>query len=243
MGELSPRQKHILRLAERQGFVTIDSLSEDFGVSAQTVRRDIIALSEAGLLQRFHGGAGSIGESEAVRLDHEHKAGVAVEEKRRIAEAAASRINDGTSLFIDVGTTMEMTAKALNVRRGLKVFTTSIRAALAFDASKHEVRVLGGRVAGRDGSLVGEEVVLALSGMRLDLALIACSAVDVEGRVMDFSLSKITVKQAAMRAASRTFLLATPSKFGRSALATVARVGDFTEVIDGVKTPVASRVR
>lgn len=233
LSAFSPRQREILALTERNGFVTIESLAEEFGVSAQTIRRDIIALADAGRLQRFHGGAGVTGQAETLRLDHGQKEQLSVEEKLRVAQAAAACVPDGASLFLDVGTTVEMAAKALNARPGFRVFTNSMRAALAFDPSRHDVNVIGRRVAGRDGSLVGEETMLALQGLRLDYALIGCSAVDAEGRVMDYDLSKIAVKKVAMQAARKSLLLATPSKFGRSALSTIAMLSDFAQVIDG----------
>ena len=208
LSAFSPRQREILALTERNGFVTIESLAEEFGVSAQTIRRDIIALADAGRLQRFHGGAGVTGQTETLRLDHGQKEQLSVEDKARVAQTAAACVPDGASLFLDVGTTVEMAAKALNARPGFRVFTNSMRAALAFDPSRHDVNVIGRRVAGRDGSLVGEETMLALQGLRLDYALIGCSAVDAEGRVMDFDLSKIAVKKVAMQAARKSLLLA-----------------------------------
>ncbi len=228
----SERQQQILSMTERIGFVTVESLAEEFCVSAQTVRRDIIALSDAGRLQRFHGGAGAIGATETLRLDHGHKRQMSLGDKASVARQAAEFIPDGASLYLDVGTTLEMTAQALNERPGFRLFTNSMRAALAFDPMRHEVNVLGRRVVGRDGSLVGEEIMIALQGLRVDYALIACSGVDDEGRVMDFDLSKIAVKKAAMRAADKKYLLATPSKFGRTALATIAMLSDFDHVIN-----------
>ncbi len=231
---LNARQREILLRTEASGFVTIEGLAEEFAVSSQTVRRDIIFLSEARLLQRFHGGAGVIGNTETLRLDHQHKRGIAVDDKIQVAEAAVARLPDGASLFLDVGTTIEMTASALNRRSGFRIFTNSMRAALAFDPALHEVNVLGRRVGGRDGSLVGEEIMWSLSALRVDYALIACSAVDDDGRVMDFDLSKVAVKKAAMASASQKLLLATPSKFGRTALSAFADLADFDAVIDGM---------
>lgn len=227
------RQARIIALTEQQGFVTIERLAEEFGVSAQTVRRDIIALAEAGRLQRFHGGAGAIGDTETLRLDHSQKERLGVEGKLAVAREAGALIPDGASLYLDVGTTIEYTARQLNARSGLKVFTNSIRTALAFDPKRHDVTVLGGRVAGKDGSLVGEEIVAMLNGLRLDYALIACSAIDERGRVMDFDMSKIAVKKAAMAAARESLLLATPSKFGRTALSTLAMTDDFARILTG----------
>ncbi|MFB9355714.1 DeoR/GlpR family DNA-binding transcription regulator [Sneathiella chinensis] len=230
---LTDRQKQILDFTERDGFVTIERLAEIFSVSAQTVRRDIITLSEAGRLQRFHGGAGAIETHETLRLDYSHKENLSVSGKTAVARQAAALIPDGTSLYLDVGTTMEMTAKALNAHQGLNIFTNSMRVALALDISRHTIHVLGGRVAGKDGSLVSEDLPLTLSGLQLDFALIACSCIDDKERVMDFDLSKIAVKRAAMASATRTMLLATPDKFGRAALATIAPLQDFDHVIDG----------
>jgi DeoR family glycerol-3-phosphate regulon repressor len=234
--ELNSRQSEILARTEASGFVTIESLAEEFGVSAQTVRRDIIFLSEAGLLQRFHGGAGVIGNSETLRLDHDHKLNIAVDDKARVAEAAVDLLPDHATVFLDVGTTLEMTATVLNRRRGFRIFTNSMRAALALDPTHHDVNVLGRKVEGRDGSLVGEEIMLSLAALRVDFALIACSAIDNDGRVMDFDLSKIAVKKAAMTAAAKKYLLATPSKFGRTALSAFVDLTDFDEVIDGKKS-------
>ncbi|MBN9670049.1 DeoR/GlpR family DNA-binding transcription regulator [Roseibium aggregatum] len=227
------RQARIIALTEQQGFVTIERLAEEFGVSAQTVRRDIIALAEAGRLQRFHGGAGAIGDTETLRLDHSQKERLGVEGKLAVAREAGALIPDGASLYLDVGTTIEYTARQLNARSGLKVFTNSLRTALSFDPKRHDVTVLGGRVAGKDGSLVGEEIVAMLNGLRLDYALIACSAIDERGRVMDFDMSKIAVKKAAMAAARESMLLATPSKFGRTALSTLAMTDDFARILTG----------
>ncbi|MEO0382635.1 MAG: DeoR/GlpR family DNA-binding transcription regulator [Pseudomonadota bacterium] len=233
LSALTTRQGQILQITERKGFVTIDGLADEFSVSAQTVRRDIIALSKAGHLQRFHGGAGPVNGEEALRLDHGRKQQVGVEDKRKVAAQAAATIPEGASLYLDVGTTLEMTAQALKNHAGLTVFTNSMRAALSFERADVTVHVLGGRRAGQDGSLVGENIVTTLLDLRIDYALLSCSAVEESGRVMDFDLGKIAVKKAAMRAADTSCLLLTPSKFHRSALAAIARIDAFDHVFDG----------
>nr|WP_306268886.1 DeoR/GlpR family DNA-binding transcription regulator [Pararhizobium sp. IMCC3301] len=230
---LNGRQERILEQTASQGFVTIENLAKEFDVSAQTVRRDIIMLSEAGLLQRFHGGAGIIGSDEALRLDYDRKTEISRDDKSRVARAAALLVGDHATVFLDVGTTVEALAQELNNRPGFRVFTNSTRAALHFDPHRHEIMVLGGRLAGRDGSLVGEEIVLTLSNLKIDVAFLGCSAIDDAGRVMDYDLSKIAVKKVAIASASEKFLLASPSKFGRSALAAFANVTDFDKVVDG----------
>jgi DeoR family transcriptional regulator, glycerol-3-phosphate regulon repressor len=236
---LSQRQSAILDRVMANGYVTIEALAVEFGVSAQTVRRDIIALSETGRVQRFHGGAGPADATEAARLDHAAKRELGKPAKTEVARKAAALIPDGAALFLDVGTTVETCARELARRDGFTIFTTSMRAAMAFDPNRHAVYVLGGRLAGKDGSLVGEDTVQKLASIHLDLALIACSAIDEAGRVMDFDLSKIAVKQAAMAASARSMLLSTRSKFGRTALGKVAHIDDFGVVVtDEATSPV-----
>jgi DeoR family transcriptional regulator, glycerol-3-phosphate regulon repressor len=228
---LSQRQSAILERVMANGYVTIEALAVEFGVSAQTVRRDIIALSEIGRLQRFHGGAGPADAMEAARLDHAAKREMGKPAKMEVARKAAGLIPDGAALFLDVGTTVEACARELARRDGFTIFTTSMRAAMAFDPRSHAVYVLGGRLAGRDGSLVGEETVQKLAGIQLDIALIACSAIDATGRVMDFDLSKIAVKRAAMAASKHSMLLSTRSKFDRTALGRIADLEEFSTVV------------
>ena len=138
-----------------------------------------------------------------------------------------------------MGTTIECCAARLARRQGFRIFTTSIRTALLFDPDAHEVNVIGGRLSGRDGSLTGEEVILRLHDLQIDYALIACSAVDDTGRVMDFNTSKIAVKKSAMAAAARSYLLCTRSKFGRTAMSTIAPLTRFEAVFTetGETTP------
>ncbi|MEE4117895.1 MAG: DeoR/GlpR family DNA-binding transcription regulator [Paracoccaceae bacterium] len=249
---LSDRQEEILRRVEARGFVTVDALAEAFGVSAQTVRRDIIALDAAGLLQRFHGGAGpgtgARGDpahdgDEAFRLAHGRKRMLEVESKRIIAARVAEMVPDGAALFLDVGTTVEAAAAALNARSGLQVFTNSMRAALRLDPSRHAVRVLGGQVSGTDGSLAGAEVVEMIARLDLDWALLGCSAVSegpLGARAMDFDIGKIAVKRAAMAAAHRTALLIARAKFDRRGRVEIAPLSAFDRVLTEVKMPFGS---
>ncbi|MEQ8401571.1 MAG: DeoR/GlpR family DNA-binding transcription regulator [Silicimonas sp.] len=228
---LSERQEAILQAIEANGFVTIEALAERFSVSAQTIRRDVIAMDTKGLVQRFHGGAGVRGGAQTLRLGHEHKRSIAAGAKQTIARRAAALVPDGAAIYIDVGTTMEAAARALNDKRCLDVFTNSLLVAMAFNPARHNVHVLAGRLTGQDGSLTGENVVLALRALRLDWALIGCSGIESGGRVMDFDLAKIAVKRVALDVARTSVLLAVSGKFGRSARAEVASLDVFDHVV------------
>ncbi|PIE64930.1 MAG: transcriptional regulator [Desulfobacterales bacterium] len=228
---LSARQEAILSRVVKNGFVTIEALTTQLGVSAQTIRRDIIVLSNLGRLQRFHGGAGPLETTESARLDYQTKRSLNQREKAVVGLRAASLIPDKSTVFLDVGTTVEACAQNLAKRPGFTIFTNSMRSAMAFDPADHAVFLLGGRMAGRDGSLTGEDIVQKLADIHLNYALIACSAIDKDSRVMDFDMAKIAIKRAAIAVASKRFLLATRTKFNRTALASISHIDQFDQVI------------
>lgn len=242
--EIGRRRQAILAMVREQGFVTIEALARRFGLSAQTVRRDIVRLDRDGLLQRFHGGAGMPGGH--VRLGYAEKRTVAPDAKERIGRAAAALIPDGAAVFLDVGTTVEAVAHALHGRRrGLRIFTNSLPAATILSAGgQAEVYVLGGSVRGQDGSLVGDATTAAIAGFRFDCAVIGFSGCEPDGTLMDFDLHKVAVKQAAIRHSRRTIAVGTADKFQRSALVAVAGFDAFSDLVTDapLAPPIAERL-
>ncbi|MBI5896520.1 MAG: DeoR family transcriptional regulator, partial [Desulfobacterales bacterium] len=100
---LGLRQTQIQKLVQAKGFVTIEQLAREFNVTPQTIRRDINMMNKAGLIQRFHGGAGIASSTENVAYN-ERKI-LCFQEKKRIARMVAAQIPDHASLFINIGTT------------------------------------------------------------------------------------------------------------------------------------------
>ncbi len=216
---ITERQARIVEIVRQQGFATIETLARDFGVSAQSVRRDIIRLDAEGLLQRFHGGVGVREAETPVRLGYAEKRTVAADAKQQIGRKAATLIRDGSVVFLDVGTTAEAVALALAERQRLRVFTASLAAA-AILAGKPgiELFVLGGIVHGADGSLAGETTLAMLSRFRFDHAVIGFSGMDRDGALMDFDLEKVAVKQKAIDNSAHTLVVGDSSKFRKTAV-------------------------
>lgn len=111
-----------MTLAQDQGFATIEVLAKRFGVSAQTIRRDIIRLDELGVLQRFHRGAGLRGdvgrERATVRLGYPHKRTVSPEAKDQIGRACAELMRPGSSLFLEVALRQRLWRERSRATRG-----------------------------------------------------------------------------------------------------------------------------
>lgn len=227
---LNERQVKILDIVRQRGFATIEQLAEAFAVSAQTVRRDVIRLDAAGLLQRFHGGAGV--PEDTVRLGYREKQEVAIGPKARIGRIAADLLPDGASVYLDVGTTVEAVASALVGKALGVVYTNSMSTAAILAHSRAvEVYVTGGLVRGTDGSLVGDPAARALAPVAVDFAVIGCSGFATDGSPMDFDPQKVAIKQAALDNARTAILVADRSKFERTAVMRIAPLSSFHVVV------------
>jgi DeoR family transcriptional regulator, glycerol-3-phosphate regulon repressor len=234
--QFNERQVALLGIVRAQGFATVEWLAERFEVSAQTVRRDIIRLNQLGLLQRFHGGAGTLEGS--VRLTYAQKQVLAVGAKDAIAAAAAARIPLGATVYLDVGTTVEAAAKVLASHQSLRVFTNSMAAAIHLGGRPGiDVVVTGGSLRGVDGSLVGDATTALLRDLRFDVALIGVSGWDEDGAPMDFDLDKIAVKRTVIARARQTLVLCDATKFERTAVASIVPPDKVTALVTDATPP------
>ncbi len=235
-GGLSERQLRVLEVVRSRGFASLEDLAALFEVSTQTIRRDVIRLDAAGLLQRFHGGVGA--PDDRVRLGYRRKQAMAADAKLRIAALAAGLVPEGGAVYLDVGTTVEALARELPGRSLRAVFTNNMAAALQLGADRSlEVYVAGGQVRGADGSLVGDAAVRAMSGLAVDIAFIGCSGFAEDGSPMDFDPQKVAIKSAVLANARQAVLLADGSKFRRSALVRIAPPGSFAALVTDAAPP------
>jgi DeoR family transcriptional regulator, glycerol-3-phosphate regulon repressor len=219
----NPRQAELLEAVKAQGSMTVESLAERFGVTLQTVRRDINLLAEAGLLARFHGGArlpSSTTENIAYRERQRMNEGA----KRAIARAVAARVPDGCSIIVNIGTTAEAVARELaHARRGLRVITNNLNvAAILADKPDFEVIVTGGVVRSRDRGVVGEAAVEFIRQFRVDIGLIGISGLEADGTLRDFDYREVKVARAIIEQSRQVWLAADHSKFNRPAMVEVA---------------------
>lgn len=223
---LTDRQKDILAIARVEGRVMVDDLARRFDVTPQTIRRDLGELCDRRCLSRVHGGA--IVASGVANLSYEARRFVAATEKRAIGRAAAALIPDGSSLFINIGTTTEEVAEALVDRRDLLVITNNLNVAQRLSRlDGFEVIIAGGSVRRGDGAVVGEAAVDLIRRFKVDTAVIGVSAIDADGTLLDFDPREVRVAQAIIENARRVVLVADASKFDRAA---PVRIGHLDQI-------------
>ncbi|GGL83271.1 DeoR/GlpR family DNA-binding transcription regulator [Pseudooceanicola nanhaiensis] len=220
------RQPEILEIVRRDGKVTVEGLAAHFGVTLQTIRRDLTELADAGRLERVHGGA--VLPSGTINIGYEERRSLNPEAKAAIARACAARIPDDISLFLNIGTSTEAVAQELVRRRNLMVVTNNMNVANILVANPDcEIFVTGGNLRRADGGLVGNLASETIRQFKFDLAVIGCSALDRDGDFLDFDIQEVGVSQAIIRQSRRTFLVADHSKFTRSAPARIASLAQI----------------
>lgn len=224
------RQQRITALVEQHGGIRASALSDLFGVTGETIRRDLAHLEEAGVLRRLHGGAVSghtRSESNFDRRLREHQV-----EKVAIARAAADLVTDGSTIIIDSGTTTVHFVRALKGKRDLVVITNAVTNAIELMENRDITVILtGGVVRAATFGAVGDMAVANLGMLRVDQTFLAISGVSIEGGLTYPNFEEAGVKRAMIAAAAEVILLADASKFGRDSLVRVAPLDVLSKVV------------
>lgn len=236
---IEKRQQFILDRIARDGAAAISALARSLGVSRETVRRDLNALAERQLLTKTHGGALANSAAEptlTARID------VNAAGKRRIAQAAAKLVADGTSLIVDCGSTTQALAHALSAQRRLTVYTNDLRvAATLARRNGNVVHLLGGQLLEHEDATSGWETVAQVAQYRVDIAFVGVSAIDAEGTLTDYQRAGAELRSRMIGAARLPVLLADRTKFGQAKPVTVANLDRVKRLITDAAPPAAVR--
>ncbi|MCQ4633600.1 DeoR/GlpR family DNA-binding transcription regulator [Shinella sp. CPCC 100929] len=224
LAALSPeeRQAVILDKVNAAGRVLAAGLAQEFGVSEDSIRRDLRDLSDAGLVQRFHGGAARL---VTPALDFHRRETLHAGEKQRIGLAAAATIPDGATLLVDSSTTVVQFVRSLSPALSIRIITTAIDvAAAALDHPLTEVIMLGGRLGRLTRSATGAGAIDAVRAVRADYCILGTCGVDHDLMLRSDDFEDAHLKSTMIRAANKTLLLATADKLGQAATHEVARI-------------------
>ncbi|MFF9487699.1 DeoR/GlpR family DNA-binding transcription regulator [Streptomyces sp. NPDC014676] len=237
------RQREIVRVARTTGSVDVSALAADLGVAKETVRRDLRALEDHGLVRRTHGGAYPV-ESAGFETTLAFRATSHVPEKRRVAAAAAELIGDAETVFVDEGFTPQLIAEALPIDRPLTVVTASLPVAGALaETGTTSVLLLGGRVRSGTLATVDHWTTRMLSGFVIDLAFIGANGISREHGLTTPDPAVSEVKAQAVRASRRVVFAGVHTKFGAVSFCRFAEVGALEAIVTSTLLPASEAHR
>lgn len=215
------RQRAIFERVITDSSVRVVELADWFGVSGETIRRDLYSLEQQGLVRRVHGGAIDIRQDPGERLFRERET-IQIGQKRAIAQRAAELVVDGDTLAVDVGTTALAFCEALRGKKNLTIITPSINAALQLKQMMDvRVFVTGGELQADEPYLAGYLAESAFRQFHVKRAFVSAGGIAFDAGLTDYHDGEVQMRKAMIACASQVVVLADSSKLGVKAFSVV----------------------
>lgn len=221
---LEERRSKIIEKLKYERTLKVSSLTKEFSVSIETIRRDLEFLENKGYLKRVYGGAirvGSFGEEPS----YEKREVKNLEAKKAIASEAVKLIENGDTVFFDIGTTCLEVAHLLSDKKDITVITNSM--IIARELADHpscRVYILGGEVRRGELSLSGTMANVAIMLFNADKAIIGAAGITLEAGITDYNLEEAHIRAQMIERSKYSIVVADSSKFGVIAVDTVCQL-------------------
>ncbi|MBI9018689.1 MAG: DeoR/GlpR transcriptional regulator [Phycisphaerae bacterium] len=225
--QLSSRQKEILEVLSENWNVSVAEISKNLKVSSVTIRGDLDVLAENGFIVRSRGGA-----TPAINQRILQRQSQSVQEKNRIAKAAAELIQNGDHIMISAGTTTALIGKYLLGKQNIKIVTNSIMFLQYARINPHlDITLVGGEYRPEAEALVGPIALRELEQFHVKIALLGTDGFSIEnGLTANLVEMAEVVKKMAAKAEQNVFL-ADSSKFDRAGFAHIQPITKTSAII------------
>jgi DeoR/GlpR family transcriptional regulator of sugar metabolism len=226
------RQEQIVALVNDIGRITVAELSERFGVSETTIRRDLVALAARNLVRRSHGGVMRVGTVATTEIPVLQRQGKYAAEKERIGAATAALIQNGETLLLAGGSTGVAVARHLTEHTGLTVITESLLVVQELlRQGQHRLILLGGSVDPEEQAVRGAMARQMLSQLSVDRVIIGARAASVTRGISAETPEEAEFLRAYLSCGDYRILVTDSSKFHLSALVTLASLNSINALV------------
>lgn len=228
------RKNLILEKLQEEKKVVVSELSIVFGVSEETIRRDLDKLEKEGLAIKGYGGAVLNENNTDMPFHIRKKRNMAG--KQRIAGLIAELIHDGDHIIVDPSTTAVSIMKALRHKKRLTVITNSIEVLVELtDVSGWDIISSGGTLRENYLALVGPRAIESISSFNADKVILSCKGIDLQKGITDANEMFSQVKQTMLRSAAQKILAVDCTKFDQVAFSRICDIAELDMVVTDVK--------
>lgn len=236
------RRRKIASLTAVEGRVNATELAKKFGVTAETIRRDLAVLDREGIVHRVHGGAVANQVFQTTEYSLDTRSRSASGAKLAIATAALQFLPDvNGGMFMDAGTTTAALAELLGTQPNSKqwsIVTNSLSIALTLaNSGLDEIQLLGGSVRGITQAVVGDTALRTLALMRADVAFIGTNALTLDHGLSTADSHEAAIKSAMITNAHKVVVLCDSTKMGTDYLVSFGAVEDIDVLITDANAP------
>lgn len=212
------RRSLIVQQVNQTGQMATEELAEQLAVSVETIRRDLQLLERRSQLQRVHGGAVPLAKARLQEAPYLERQAHAADEKRAIGRFVVEKLPADSTVFLDLGTTVDAVVSAIPDSFTGTLVTTSLRVAIELARlERATVLSVGGRVRREELSVSGSMASAFLSTIHPDVAVISTGAVNASAGVTDFDFEELHLKKIMMANARQSLVVADSTKFGEVA--------------------------
>lgn len=231
------RRSSLAQLLVTEGAVKVGVLAERYGVSTETIRKDLLELEKQGLIRKSHGKAVPFNSLRELERPFENKIAEHTDAKSKIAQAALTLIPEGGVVILDAGSTNYLLAKLLFLHEGLTIFTNSLNCAQALLNSRNDVYMLGGKLRGISLASVGSWGVNNLDGVTADIAFIGTDGFYSSSGPCTASYEEAELKKRMVMRSHTSVVLSDSSKFELSGLFKFCEWSDVDYLITDSDAP------
>ncbi|MFD1064917.1 DeoR/GlpR family DNA-binding transcription regulator [Oceanobacillus locisalsi] len=224
------RQEIIMQYLQTNKSVRIADLSNDLGVTRETVRKDLYEMEQEGVVRKVHGGA--ILNKANLETKYVTRKTVNEEEKKAIAKKAADLVEDGDTIYIDYGTTALYFSREINSKKDLTIITNSLPIAQELiDYSDFEVIIIGGNVRKNENSLFGPIAYRGIEKIFVDKGFFGIGGLDLQAGYTNMHMGESEVSRLMMKHSQIKIMMADFSKFHSTSMNQVAAIDEVDILI------------
>ena len=244
MISIAERHKHILDCLARDGYVRVAEMAKELDVTTVTIRKDLKYLEEKKLLYRTHGSASPVNpQTQEVEVREKEK--IHIDEKRRIAMAAAQLIEPDDSIIIASGSTVQMLGDFIQPQGHLTVVTSSLKTAVQLNSmDRVDVIQLGRKKNKNSLSVVGVYTSQFFEQITCSKLFLGVDGIDLDYGITNSNIEEALLNIKMIEASQRTIIMADSSKFGRRGFGRICNLDRIDVIItdSGITASVARAI-
>lgn len=225
------RFDRILDILKTEQSVTVTELTQQLNTSESTIRRDLSALDEKGLLIKVHGGATAVKTMASMEEAVTQKSRKNLAEKKEIARYAAELIEPGDFVYIDAGTTTELMIEFL-MEKDAAYVTNGITHARKLMNAGLPVFLIGGEIKAVTEAIVGDDAMESLEKYNFTKGFFGTNGIDKDRGFTTPDLKEASVKKKAMKHCKQSFILSDKSKFHQISSVNFAAISNAIIITD-----------
>lgn len=234
---LQERRNEIIEKIKVNGMVKVADLVKEYGVSIETIRRDLEYLESAGHLKRVYGGAVPQ-ELYGKKPTYNYREVVNAKEKQAIGQTAANLVEDGDTLLVDVGATALAVVQNLYNKNNLTIITNASRiASEAVQLNNCRVILLGGEMRAGELSVSGHLAEQNLGNFYANKLIMGLGGITIRNGVTDYHYAEANVRRLMLERSDQIIAVADHSKFGVTATNFICSIDRVTKLVTDWKTP------